>query len=67
MSVERVVVAVAGFLILISLALAYWVSPLWLALAAIVGVSLSQSAFTGYCPITYVLRKLGLKSRSDAA
>lgn len=60
MSVERVVVALSGVLILVSLALAYLLSPLWLALAAIVGVNLSQSAFTGYCPMSYVLKKLGL-------
>jgi hypothetical protein len=62
MSVERVVAAFAGVMILASLALAYLVSPYWLALAAIIGVNLSQSAFTGYCPVAYVLKKLGLKS-----
>jgi hypothetical protein len=62
MSIERVVVALAGVMILMSLALAYFVSPYWLALAAAVGVNLSQSAFTGYCPVAYVLKKMGLKS-----
>jgi hypothetical protein len=60
MSVERVVVALSGVLILVSLALAYLLSPTWLALAAIVGVNLSQSAFTGYCPMSFVLKKLGV-------
>ena len=62
MSVERLVVALSGILILVSLALAYLVSPYWLALAAIVGINLSQSAFTGYCPLSYVLKKLRLES-----
>jgi hypothetical protein len=62
MSVERVVVAFAGIMILASLALAYFVSPYWLALAAIVGLNLSQSAFTGFCPLAYVMKKVGLKS-----
>lgn len=62
MSVERVVFAFAGIMILVSLALAYFVSPYWLALAAIVGLNLSQSAFTGFCPFAYILKKLGLKS-----
>ena len=62
MSVERVVLAFAGTLILVSLALAYLVSPYWLALAAIVALNLSQSAFTGYCPMAYVLKKTGLTS-----
>jgi fatty acid desaturase len=62
MSVERVIFAFAGIMILVSLALAYFVSPYWLALAAIVGLNLSQSAFTGFCPFAYILKKLGLKS-----
>ena len=62
MSIERVVFAIAGVMILVSLALAYFVSAYWLALAAIVGLNLSQSAFTGYCPVAYVLKKMGLKS-----
>ena len=62
MSVERVVFAFAGVMILLSLTLAYFVSPYWLALAAVIGLNLSQSAFTGFCPMAYVLKKLGLKA-----
>jgi hypothetical protein len=62
MSVERVVVAISGLMILLSLALAYFVSPYWLALAAIIGLNLSQSAFTGFCPFEYVLEKFGMES-----
>ena len=62
MSIERVIFAFAGVMILVSLALAYFVSPYWLALAAIIGVNLSQSAFTGFCPMAYVLKKVGLTS-----
>ena len=62
MSVERVVFAFAGIMILVSLALAYFISPYWLALAAIMGLNLSQAAFTGFCPMAYVLKKLGVKS-----
>jgi hypothetical protein len=61
MSIERAVFAVAGVMILVSLALAYFVSPYWLALAAIVGLNLSQSAFTGFCPMAYGLKWFGLK------
>ena len=62
MSTERVVVAFSGIAILLSLVLAYFVSPLWLALAAIIALNLSQSAFTGFCPFEYVLRKLRIHS-----
>jgi hypothetical protein len=65
MSTERVVVVFSGILILLSLALAYFVSPYWLALAAIIALNLSQSAFTGFCPFEYVLNKMGF--RSDTA
>jgi hypothetical protein len=60
MSIERVVVAFSGVVILISLMLAYFVSPYWLAFAAIVALNLSQSAFTGFCPVAYVLTKAGM-------
>ena len=61
MSIERAVFAFSGVLILLSLVLAYFAAPFWLALAAVVGLNLSQLAFTGYCPLAYVLKKLGMK------
>jgi hypothetical protein len=57
MTVERIVVAFSGIVILASLVLAYFVNPYWLAFAAIIGLNLSQSAFTGFCPFEYVLMK----------
>ena len=60
MSIERVIVAFSGIAILLSLVLSYFVSPYWLAVAAIIGLNLSQSAFTGFCPFEYVLRKAGM-------
>ena len=62
MTIERVVVAFSGIAILLSLLLAYFVSPYWLAVAAIVALNLSQSAFTGFCPFEYVLKKVGFGS-----
>ncbi len=47
-------------MVLLSLALYYWVSPYGLCLAAFVGVNLIQSAFTGFCPAEIILRKLGV-------
>ena len=64
MSIERVVVAISAFAILISLALAYFVSQYWLAFAAIVALNLSQSAFTGYCPFAYVIKKVRMTPRN---
>lgn len=59
MTIERLVLAAAGAFILLSLALAQWVSPLWLWFTAFVGTNLLQSAFTGFCPLAVVLRRLG--------
>ena len=59
MSIERIVLAVAGSFILISLALAHYHNLNWLWFTAFVGANLLQSAFTGFCPLAIILRKLG--------
>ncbi|HVZ83941.1 MAG TPA: DUF2892 domain-containing protein [Terracidiphilus sp.] len=61
MTVERALRALAGFMTLLSLALAHWVSMYWLWLTVFVGLNLLQSAFTNWCPAMTVLRALGLK------
>ncbi len=50
----------AGTFILLSVALAIWVSPLWLAFTAFVGLNLLQSSFTHFCPLERVLGAFGL-------
>jgi len=50
MAIERIILAAAGIAILLSLGLAYSVSPYWLWFTAFVGFNLLQSAFTGFCP-----------------
>ncbi|MBN8738707.1 MAG: sulfurtransferase [Lysobacterales bacterium 69-70] len=60
MNVDQAVSAFAGSMVLLSVALAYFVSPWWLLLTAFVGLNLLQAAFTGFCPAAIVLRKLGL-------
>jgi hypothetical protein len=57
MKIEHKIRVLAGTMILLSLALAHWVSPWWLLLTAFVGVNLIQSAFTGFCPAEILLRK----------
>ncbi len=61
MTIDRVVFAVAGGFILISLLLAHYHSELWLWFTAFVGANLFQSAFTGFCPMAIILKKLGVK------
>ena len=62
MTIDRAVLMFAGFMVLISLALGYFVSPYWLLLTAFVGLNLIQSAFTGFCPAAIVFRKLGCQA-----
>ena len=60
MNLGRAVMAFAGVMILISVALTQLVSPLWWLLTAFVGLNLLQSSFTGFCPAAMVMRKLGI-------
>lgn len=60
MTIERTIFAFAGAVIMISVALAHWVSPMWLFLTAFVGLNLFQSAFTGFCPLAILLKKFGV-------
>ena len=64
MSRQSAVHVLAGCLILISLALAHWVSPWWLLLTIFVGANLLQSGFTGFCPAEMIFGKLGFTDGS---
>jgi hypothetical protein len=59
MSIERIVLAFAGVAILVSLALSHYHDPNWLWFTAFVGFNLLQSAFTGFCPLAIILKKMG--------
>ena len=60
MTLNEMLRAIAGFFVLLSVALGWFVSPYWLAFTAFVGVNLIQSAFTRWCPMIALLRKLGV-------
>jgi hypothetical protein len=62
MTIDRIVFAVAGSFILLSLALAHFHSPNWLWFTTFVGANLFQSAFTGFCPLALILKKFGVQS-----
>ena len=61
MNIDRAVLMLAGTMVLISLTLAWLVSPYWLILTAFVGVNMFQAALSGRCPAATIFRKLGLK------
>lgn len=59
MNIDRIVMAFAGGMILLSVALGWLLSWQWLWLAALMGVNLMQAAFNGFCPLARVLKSMG--------
>ncbi|MDZ4674263.1 MAG: DUF2892 domain-containing protein [Gemmatimonadota bacterium] len=57
---DAVIRRIAGMFIMVSVALAIWVDPLWLAFTAFVGFNLFQSSLTGFCPLERILGRFGL-------
>lgn len=62
MNIDRIVMAFAGTVVLVSVLLGHYVSPYWLLLTGFVGLNLLQASFTGFCPLAIILKKFGLKS-----
>ena len=62
MNIDRIVLAFAGSVILLSVNLAVIHSPYWLLLTGFVGLNLLQSSLTGFCPLAVILKKMGVKS-----
>ena len=67
MSIDRIVMAFAGFMIMLTVALGVPASPIfhheyWLFFTAFVGFNLLQSSFTGFCPLALILKKMGKRS-----
>ena len=61
MTVERGLRLMAGAMVLLSVALTFYVSHYWMWLTVFIGVNLLQSAFTNWCPAMAILRAIGLK------
>jgi hypothetical protein len=61
MSIDRMVMAFAGAMVLMSLVLGLYVSPNWYWLTAFVGANLFQASFTGFCPLAMILRRIGVR------
>jgi hypothetical protein len=60
MTLDRAVLAFAGFVVLAGLALGWFVSPWFLLLAAFAGANMIQAAITGFCPAAMVFKALGM-------
>jgi hypothetical protein len=63
MNVNEALRAIAGAFVLLSLALGYWVHPGFYLFTAFVGLNLFQSAFSKWCPMLPILRKLGVREQ----
>ena len=61
MNVNEALRAVAGAFVIASLALGWFVHPSFYLFTAFVGLNLFQSAFTGWCPMMTILRKVGVR------
>jgi hypothetical protein len=59
---ERIIRAVAGTMVLVSVTLAYFINIYWLGLAAFVGLNLLQSSFSRFCPLEKILERAGVQS-----
>ena len=71
MTIERIIRIMAGFFVMLSLALGWQGSPVFvsewfLAFTAFVGFNLFQSGITGFCPPSFLLKKLGVPEGNGA-
>jgi hypothetical protein len=61
MNIDKAVLAFAGFVVLLGLALGYYVNTYWYLLTAFAGVNMLQASVTGFCPAAIVFKRLGLR------
>jgi hypothetical protein len=68
MTIERGLRLAAGVVVTSSVALGFFIHPAWLLLTAFAGLNLLQSALTNWCPMVWILARVGLRpcvARSD--
>jgi hypothetical protein len=61
LNIERYLRLIAGAVVLVTLALGYWVSPYWFLFTGFVGLNLFQSSFTNWCPMMTFLRRCSVR------
>jgi len=61
MTLDKAVLCFAGCVVLLGLALGYFVNAYWYWLTAFAGVNMIQASFTGFCPAALVFKKLGVR------
>ena len=65
MNQERALRGIGGFFVFVSVALGYWVHPGFYLFTAFVGLNLFQSAFTNWCPMMWLLDRLGVPKAGE--
>ncbi len=63
MTIDRYIRLAAGFLTVLSIILSQFYSPYWLYFTVFIGLNLLQSAFTNWCPLMTILKKVGVKEQ----
>ncbi len=63
MTVKKLMRIIPGLMVTISALLGLLLSPWWFALTLFVGLNLTQSGFTGFCPLEMILKKLGFSEQ----
>lgn len=66
MTIERTLRLIAGFFVLLSVALGHWAHPYWYFFTAFVGLNLFQSGITNWCPMVWFLQLVGMKREGAA-
>ena len=67
MSIERIMFAFGGTMVMLTSLLALYHHPYWTWVTLFIGFNCLQSSFTGFCPPTIVLKKLGKKTEAELA
>lgn len=65
MTVDRLVRLFAGLMILLSVVLTHYMHPYWVILTLFVGANLAQSGVTNICPLSSILKKMGVPAESS--
>lgn len=61
MTLDRAVLMFAGFIVLVGLALGYFIHPAFLLLSAFAGLNMMQAAVTGFCPAAMIFKACGVR------
>jgi hypothetical protein len=62
MTIDNAVLSFAGLVVLVGLALGWYVSPYWFLLTAFAGLNMLQAGVTGFCPAAMIFKMFGLKA-----